>query len=192
MWTLGDFTPYCLSLLGVFICGGGGIAPSDRWQCLRNREENDGLSVWLESKSAHMFFHQFVALRTAGRHDGAKHRRQALSSYAYLRARHGTTEPPNTQPRFIVGDDDLTMTTCRLSRAAGRRESGRMDSLLKLKARPLSDSPDQRAPIGQVTCPNCRVVMPRVSLKNGEEKDLNEAVYRCPKCSTETRRWIKI
>lgn len=49
-----------------------------------------------------------------------------------------------------------------------------------------------RAPIGQVTCPNCRVVMPRVSLKNGEEKDLNEAVYHCPKCSTETRRWIKI
>jgi len=50
-----------------------------------------------------------------------------------------------------------------------------------------------RKPVGQVTCPNCRVVMPRISLKSLEDKrDLNEALYRCPKCETETRRWIKL
>jgi hypothetical protein len=47
-------------------------------------------------------------------------------------------------------------------------------------------------PVGLVTCPNCRVVMPRISLKPAEENDLNEAVYRCPQCRTETRRWIKL
>jgi hypothetical protein len=37
-------------------------------------------------------------------------------------------------------------------------------------------------PVGLVTCPNCRVVMPRISLKLAEEEnDLNEAGYRCPK-----------
>lgn len=50
-----------------------------------------------------------------------------------------------------------------------------------------------RKPIGLVTCPNCQVVMPRISLKILEDRrDLNEALYRCPQCQTETRRWIKL
>jgi RNase P subunit RPR2 len=48
-------------------------------------------------------------------------------------------------------------------------------------------------PVGLVTCPNCRVVMPRISLRpSGEENSLNEAVHRCPQCGTETRRWTKV
>jgi hypothetical protein len=51
----------------------------------------------------------------------------------------------------------------------------------------------ESVPIGQVTCPNCRVAMPRVSLKSsGVEKNLQEGVYRCPRCDTETKRWIKL
>jgi transposase-like protein len=46
-------------------------------------------------------------------------------------------------------------------------------------------------PVGVVTCPNCRVPMPRISLKPSRA-DLNEAVYRCPRCETETMRWIKL
>jgi DNA-directed RNA polymerase subunit RPC12/RpoP len=64
--------------------------------------------------------------------------------------------------------------------------------MLNLKFRPLSDSKPARAPIGQVTCPNCRVVMPRISLKTDEGNSLSEAVYRCPRCKTETTRWIKL
>ena len=45
-------------------------------------------------------------------------------------------------------------------------------------------------PIGLVTYPNCRVVMPRISLQPSQEENLHEAVYRCPQCGTETRRWI--
>ena len=52
---------------------------------------------------------------------------------------------------------------------------------------------DNTRPVGLVTCPNCKVVMPRISLKLAEEEtDLNEAGYRCPKCRTVTRRWIKL
>jgi hypothetical protein len=47
-------------------------------------------------------------------------------------------------------------------------------------------------PIGLVTCPNCRVVMPRISLQPSQEENLHEAVYRCPQCGTETRRWIAL
>jgi hypothetical protein len=47
------------------------------------------------------------------------------------------------------------------------------------------------SPVGVVTCPNCRVVMVRISLKPAQA-DLNEANYRCPRCQTETRRWIKL
>jgi hypothetical protein len=48
-------------------------------------------------------------------------------------------------------------------------------------------------PVGLVTCPNCMVVMPRVSLKSSEaEKTLCEAIYRCPRCDAETRRWIAL
>lgn len=48
-------------------------------------------------------------------------------------------------------------------------------------------------PIGLVTCPNCRVDMPRVGLKEPEsDEKLREATYRCPQCATETRRWIAI
>ena len=49
-----------------------------------------------------------------------------------------------------------------------------------------------RKPVGQVTCPNCRVVMPRISLQPSDAENLYEAVHRCPKCETETRRWIKL
>ena len=48
-------------------------------------------------------------------------------------------------------------------------------------------------PIGSVTCPNCRVDMPRVGLKEtGSDDKLCEATYRCPQCETETRRWIAL
>src|SRR5258708_7231460 len=48
-------------------------------------------------------------------------------------------------------------------------------------------------PIGLVTCPNCRVDMPRVGLKETEsDEKLREATYRCPQCQTETRRWIAL
>jgi hypothetical protein len=47
-------------------------------------------------------------------------------------------------------------------------------------------------PVGVVTCPNCRVEMPRISLQPSEEANLYEAVYRCPQCGTETRRWIAL
>jgi Zn finger protein HypA/HybF involved in hydrogenase expression len=46
-------------------------------------------------------------------------------------------------------------------------------------------------PIGLVTCPNCRVVMPRISLQPSQEENLHEAVYRCPQCGTETRRGLR-
>ena len=46
-------------------------------------------------------------------------------------------------------------------------------------------------PIGLVTCPNCRVEMPRISLTEPEdEKALRKAIYRCPRCGAETGRWI--
>lgn len=48
-------------------------------------------------------------------------------------------------------------------------------------------------PIGVVTCPNCQVEMPRIGLKQAEtEPKLREATYRCPRCETETRRWIAL
>jgi hypothetical protein len=49
-----------------------------------------------------------------------------------------------------------------------------------------------RRPVGLVTCPNCRVEMPRISLQPSEAENLHEAVYRCPKCEAETRRWIAL
>ena len=50
-----------------------------------------------------------------------------------------------------------------------------------------------RRPVGVVTCPNCLVEMPRISLKRLEDgKALREAIYRCPRCDAETRRWIVI
>jgi hypothetical protein len=54
-------------------------------------------------------------------------------------------------------------------------------------------SGDVNQPVGLVTCPNCLVLMVRISLKSSEsEKTLHEATHRCPKCSAETRRWIKL
>jgi hypothetical protein len=47
-------------------------------------------------------------------------------------------------------------------------------------------------PVGLVTCPNCRVVMARVSLKGSEDPALYEAAFHCPKCAAQTRRWIKL
>jgi hypothetical protein len=52
---------------------------------------------------------------------------------------------------------------------------------------------DDRRAIGSVTCPNCRVDMPRIGLKDTEsDEKLREATYRCPQCETETRRWIAL
>jgi hypothetical protein len=52
---------------------------------------------------------------------------------------------------------------------------------------------DDHRPIGLVTCPNCRVDMPRIGLKETEsDQNLCEATYRCPQCETETRRWIAL
>jgi rubrerythrin len=45
-------------------------------------------------------------------------------------------------------------------------------------------------PIGIVTCPNCRVMMARVSLKRLDGTVFNEATFRCPKCQAETRRFM--
>jgi hypothetical protein len=54
----------------------------------------------------------------------------------------------------------------------------------------MSD-PAQPPPIGLVTCPNCQVEMLRISLTEQEdEKALRKAIYRCPRCATETARWI--
>ena len=47
-------------------------------------------------------------------------------------------------------------------------------------------------PVGLVTCPNCKVEMPRISLQPSEEANLHEAIYHCPQCGTETRRWISL
>ena len=52
---------------------------------------------------------------------------------------------------------------------------------------------DEHRPIGLVTCPNCRIDMPRIGLKDTEsDKNLREATYHCPQCETETRRWIAL
>lgn len=52
---------------------------------------------------------------------------------------------------------------------------------------------DVNQPVGLVTCPNCLVLMARISLKSlPSEKTLHEATYRCPRCGAETRRWIKL
>ena len=54
-------------------------------------------------------------------------------------------------------------------------------------------SGDVNRPVALVTCPNCLVLMVRISLKSSEsEKSLHEATHRCPRCATETRRWIKL
>jgi Zn finger protein HypA/HybF involved in hydrogenase expression len=55
----------------------------------------------------------------------------------------------------------------------------------------MLDTKPHDTKIGQVTCPNCRVVMPRISLQTNGGSSLHEAVYRCPQCETETTRWIK-
>jgi hypothetical protein len=47
-------------------------------------------------------------------------------------------------------------------------------------------------PVGIVTCPNCLVEMPRLSAKRSAEDTLSEVLYRCPRCETETRRWVKL
>jgi hypothetical protein len=57
---------------------------------------------------------------------------------------------------------------------------------------PQRDKNGAGRPVGLVTCPNCRVVMPRISLQPSEEENLHEAVYHCPRCDAEARRWIKL
>jgi hypothetical protein len=45
--------------------------------------------------------------------------------------------------------------------------------------------------VGLVTCPNCQVLMPRISLEAPEAGNaLRKALYRCPRCGAETARWI--
>jgi hypothetical protein len=52
--------------------------------------------------------------------------------------------------------------------------------------------PGPTSPIGQVTCPNCLVVMIRVALGNPDESHhLRAVTYRCSRCGTQTVRWIK-
>ena len=47
-------------------------------------------------------------------------------------------------------------------------------------------------PIGQVTCPNCLVMMDRTALgKADASTGLRAGTYRCPRCEAETIRWIK-
>ena len=61
------------------------------------------------------------------------------------------------------------------------------------RVQPSHDRNDSTArPVGIVTCPNCVVEMPRISAKRSGENALSEAVYRCPRCETETRRWVKL
>jgi hypothetical protein len=49
---------------------------------------------------------------------------------------------------------------------------------------------DAGRPTGMVACPNCRVEMPRISLRASEaEKSLREAIYHCPRRGAETKRW---
>ena len=58
---------------------------------------------------------------------------------------------------------------------------------------PLAELVRHHDAIGLVTCPNCRVDMPRIGLKETEtDQNLCEATYRCPQCATETRRWIAL
>jgi hypothetical protein len=62
-------------------------------------------------------------------------------------------------------------------------------------AEPVIPQRDRRSVsrrVGLVTCPNCRVEMPRISLQPSDEENLHEAIYRCPKCEAETRRWIAL
>jgi hypothetical protein len=47
-------------------------------------------------------------------------------------------------------------------------------------------------PIGQVTCPNCLLIMGRIALGKAEAgTGLRAGTYRCPRCEAETVRWIK-
>jgi hypothetical protein len=54
----------------------------------------------------------------------------------------------------------------------------------------MSD-PAQPPPIGLVTCPNCQVEMPRISLKPLGAKKTSMKPSSLPQCATKTRRWIK-
>jgi hypothetical protein len=50
----------------------------------------------------------------------------------------------------------------------------------------------QTLPIGQVTCPNCAVIMGRIALGIADERTgLRAGTYRCPRCEAKTVRWIK-
>ena len=51
---------------------------------------------------------------------------------------------------------------------------------------------DPSMPIGQVTCPNCLVIMGRVALGLPIGTQVfGRPRYRCPRCDAETIRWIK-
>jgi hypothetical protein len=66
------------------------------------------------------------------------------------------------------------------------------DRARRLKLMVDRSSEEQGPPIGQVTCPNCLVLMSRISLGSADpQTGLQTATYRCPKCETQTSRWIK-
>ena len=66
-----------------------------------------------------------------------------------------------------------------------------MASILQCKPRELGDN-DLHMPIGQVTCPNCLVMMGRVAFGHADrDTGVRSATYRCPRCDAETIRWIK-
>ena len=56
----------------------------------------------------------------------------------------------------------------------------------------IMDDPRQTLPIGQVTCPNCLLIMDRIALGKADAgTGLRAGTYRCPRCEAETTRWIK-
>jgi transposase-like protein len=58
-------------------------------------------------------------------------------------------------------------------------------------AKLLKENRPEGSAIGQVTCPNCQVPMNRTALKSSDGgQSLSEAIYRCPECEAETKRWI--
>jgi hypothetical protein len=57
----------------------------------------------------------------------------------------------------------------------------------------IDDAKGADSAIGQVTCPNCQVVMRLGAMKPVEGAgELREAAYRCPRCDAETKRWVKL
>ena len=55
----------------------------------------------------------------------------------------------------------------------------------------IMDDLRQTLPIGQVTCPNCLLIMDRIALGKADAgTGLRAGTYRCPRCEAETGRLI--